>query len=41
MTEDEFVKVIESKDRSNAGTSVPAHALYLLEVSYPKNIFNE
>ena len=41
MTEDEFVKVIESKNRSNAGTSVPAHALYLLEVSYPKNIFNE
>jgi len=41
MTEDEFVKVIESKDRSKAGTSVPAHALYLLEVSYPKNVFNE
>lgn len=41
MTEDEFIKVIESKDRSNAGASVPAHALYLIEVSYPKNFFNE
>lgn len=41
MTEDEFVEVIESKNRSNAGTSVPAHALYLLEVSYPKEVWNE
>ena len=40
MTEDEFVKVIESKDRSKAGRSVPAHALYLLEISYPKEIFS-
>ena len=39
MTEEEFVKVIQSKSRSNAGTSVPAHALYLLEVSYPKHVF--
>ena len=38
MTEEEFVKVIDSKDRSQAGTSVPAHALYLREVSYPKDI---
>ena len=38
MTQEEFVKVIESKDRSQAGTSVPAHALYLREVSYPKDI---
>ena len=41
MTEDEFVKIIESKDRSNAGASAPAHALYLLAVSYPKKVFNE
>ena len=40
MTEDGFVKVIESKDRSKAGRSVPAHALYLLEISYPKEIFS-
>lgn len=41
MTEEEFVKVIESKNRSNAGTSVPAHGLYLLKVSYPKAVLNE
>ena len=38
MTEKGFVNVIESKDRSEAGTSVPAHALFLLEVSYPKDV---
>ncbi len=41
MTEEKFIKVIESKDRSNAGVSVPAHGLYLLEVNYPKEIFDE
>ena len=41
MTEEEFVKVMESKDRSEAGTSVPAHGLYLLKVSYPKKVWNE
>ena len=38
MTEEEFVKVIETKDRSQAGASVPAHALYLIEVSYPNDV---
>lgn len=28
--------IIESKDRGRAGYSVPAHALYLVEVKYPK-----
>lgn len=41
ITNDEFIEVIESKDRSNAGASVPAHALYLLNVSYPKEVWNE
>jgi len=27
--------IIESKNRSNAGTSVPACGLYLTEVKYP------
>jgi tRNA pseudouridine38-40 synthase len=31
---EDFKKVIESKNRSNAGTSVPAHALSLVEVKY-------
>ena len=28
--------IINSKDRSSAGFSVPAHALFLLKVEYPK-----
>ena len=30
--------VIKSKDRSNAGYSVPAHGLYLTKIEYPKGI---
>jgi tRNA pseudouridine38-40 synthase len=30
--------VIKSKDRSNAGASVPGHALYLSKIEYPKHI---
>ena len=30
--------IIKSKNRSEAGYSVPAHALYLTEVEYPKDI---
>ncbi|MBT8271504.1 MAG: tRNA pseudouridine(38-40) synthase TruA [Flavobacteriaceae bacterium] len=30
--------VIKSKDRSQAGASVPAHGLYLVQVEYPKSI---
>ncbi len=37
----EFVKIIESKNRSKAGASVPAHGLYLLSIKYPKNICDE
>jgi tRNA pseudouridine38-40 synthase len=32
---DDFNKIIESKDRSQAGFSVPAHGLYLTKVEYP------
>jgi len=31
-------EVIESKDRGMAGTSVPAHGLYLTRIEYPDNI---
>ncbi|WP_242203774.1 tRNA pseudouridine(38-40) synthase TruA [Aestuariivivens insulae] len=31
-------RIIESKSRSEAGFSVPAHALYLVEVAYPNDI---
>jgi tRNA pseudouridine38-40 synthase len=38
MSINEFIKVIESKDRAIAGASVPAHALYLTKVDYPNDI---
>jgi tRNA pseudouridine38-40 synthase len=34
-----FRAIIESKDRSRAGTSVPAHALFLTDIEYPEIIF--
>ena len=34
MTVEEFCQVIEKKDRCSAGTSVPAHALFLVDVTY-------
>ncbi|MEH6703686.1 tRNA pseudouridine(38-40) synthase TruA [Galbibacter orientalis] len=35
---EEVTEIIKSKDRSNAGASVPAHGLYLTEVVYPNSI---
>ncbi len=32
-------RIIESKDRQQAGEAVPAHGLYLTRVVYPKNIY--
>jgi len=37
----EFKKIIESKQRSNAGVSVLACGLYLVKVEYPQNYFIE
>ena len=34
----EFRQVIEAKDRCQAGTSVPAKGLSLIEITYPKSI---
>lgn len=31
--------IIKSKDRGKAGFSVPAHGLYLVEVTYPEDVF--
>ena len=36
---DEFRKIIESKNRSNAGASAPAKGLFLSDVVYPSGIF--
>ncbi|MBQ9077012.1 MAG: tRNA pseudouridine(38-40) synthase TruA [Muribaculaceae bacterium] len=35
MTLDDFAAVISAKDRCAAGSSMPAHALYLWDVTYP------
>lgn len=36
---DEFSKIIESKNRNNAGVSVPAKALFLFDIKYEKELF--
>jgi tRNA pseudouridine38-40 synthase len=41
MKPEEINSIITSKNRGEAGVSVPAKGLYLTKVSYPKNIFNE
>ncbi|WP_396600332.1 tRNA pseudouridine(38-40) synthase TruA [Algibacter sp. R77976] len=38
MEVDELHSIIKSKNRSEAGFSVPAHGLYLTDVEYPKDI---
>lgn len=40
MNLEEFKHVIESKNRSKAGFSVPAHALFLSNINYPHFIFD-
>ena len=37
---DDFRSVIESKNRSNAGFSVPAHGLFLTDIKYPDKLLN-
>lgn len=39
LTVDGFRKVIENKDRCTAGSSVPGHALFLVDVGYPEELF--
>lgn len=39
LTIDGFRKVIEAKDRCKAGGSVPGHALFLVNVTYPESLF--
>ena len=34
-----FRNVIEQQDRCKAGTSVPGHALFLVDVEYPDTLF--
>ncbi|HBN04495.1 MAG TPA: tRNA pseudouridine(38-40) synthase TruA, partial [Bacteroidales bacterium] len=37
---DEFCKIIEEKNRSLAGVSVAAKALFLNEIEYPKEVYD-
>ena len=39
LSVDGFRKVIEAKNRCSAGTSVPGHALYLVDIAYPEELF--
>lgn len=39
ITLKEFIQIIESENRSNAGTSAPAQGLFLTQVNYPNSIF--
>ena len=34
-----FEQILISQDRTKAGPSAPAHALYLSNIEYPKEIF--
>lgn len=37
LSTDDFCRIIEAKDRSRAGTSAPAKALFLEKIEYPYN----
>ena len=39
LTVEGFRKVIEEKNRCSAGTSVPGHALFLVDIGYPDDLF--
>ena len=39
MNIEQFRQVIEKKDRCSAGSSVPGHALFLVDVGYPESLF--
>ncbi len=40
LTIQQFREIIEKKDRCSAGTSVPGHALFLSDITYPDNLFD-
>ena len=39
LTIQQFREIIEKKDRCSAGTSVPGHALFLVDITYPEELF--
>lgn len=36
---EQFIAILESKDRTQAKSSAPAHGLYLCKIIYPENLF--
>ena len=40
LTIDGFREIIEAKDRCRAGTSAPAHALFLVDIGYPEDVYD-
>ena len=38
-TKQNFISIVESKDRRKAGSAAPAHGLYLNSITYPENLF--
>jgi tRNA pseudouridine38-40 synthase len=41
ITLDDFRKIIEAKDRKQAGNNAPPNALFLVGIDYPKEVFVE
>ena len=41
MSLEEFVRIIESRDRTRAGASVKAKGLFLTKVEYPESVFSQ
>ena len=39
ITTNQFIEIIEAKDRSFAGTSAPPQGLYLVDIKYPEDVF--
>ncbi len=39
LTIEGFRRIIEQRNRCSAGTSVPGHALFLVDITYPQEIF--
>jgi tRNA pseudouridine38-40 synthase len=39
ITLEDFQKIIDNKNRNDAGSSAPAHALFLTDIKYPEDTF--
>jgi tRNA pseudouridine38-40 synthase len=39
LSVENFRIIIESKNRSNAGMSIDAHGLHLVDINYPETIY--